>query len=170
MGSESNLHYLEVVKQPLARLCRRAEGLTLKIVCEKPLELEGVAVTHKLFSPADEVKDLHSFDVAIAPLVEDPWTRGKVSTKILAYMAVGLPVVASDVASNRLYVRTGENAVLAGTLSAWEESLAKLLAEPAERERLGAAARASVEREFSIGAVVPKYLELFRGLAPAEKP
>lgn len=165
MGTKSNLHYLEVVRQPLARLCRRVDGLQLKVVCEEALELEGVRIEPKTFAAAEEVRDLQSFDIAIAPLVEDPWTRGKISTKILAYFAAGLPVVASDVASNRLYVKNGENAWLAGTLSAWEERLEQLLANPDQRDALGAAARQCVEREFSIGAVVPRYLDLFRSLA-----
>lgn len=165
MGTESNLHYLDVVRQPLARLCRRVEGLTVRIVCEKPIELEGVKVEHRPFDAARESEDLRDFDLAIAPLVEDPWTRGKISTKVLAYFASGLPVVASDVASNRLYVKDGENALLAGTLPEWEEHLGALLQSPERRDQMGAAARASVEREFSIAAVVPKYVELFRILS-----
>lgn len=167
MGTESNLHYLDVVRQPLARLCRRIEGLTVRVVCEKPIALEGVNVEHKAFAADAESADLQAFDVAIAPLVEDPWTRGKISTKVLAYFASALPVVASDVASNRLYVKDGENAVLAGTLPQWEEHLTSLLQNPERRDQLGGAARASVEREFSIAAVVPKYVELFRAASTA---
>ncbi len=164
MGSESNLHYLEIVHRPLTRLCRRDEEIKLKIVCEKEPALPGVRVEHKRFDPAEEAADLGSFDIAIAPLVEDAWTRGKISTKILAYFATGLPAVASDVLSNRLYVTDGENALLAGTLQEWEDHLARLIAQPEERARLGAAARASVERDFSVGAMVPRYIQLFRFL------
>lgn len=170
MGSGSNLQYLEVVRQPLARLCRRIGDLTVRIVCEKALPLDGVRVDHKPFEAARESDDLHSFDIAIAPLVEDPWTRGKISTKILSYFAVGLPVVASDVASNRLYAKDGVNALLAGTLTEWEERLAELVGDPARRHALGGEARATVEREFSIGAMVPKYLELFRALVSSTVP
>lgn len=165
MGSESNLHYLEIVHRPLTRLCRREEEVKLKIVSEKEPPLPGVRVEHRRFDPARESADLASFDIAIAPLVEDAWTRGKISTKILAYFATGLPVVASDVLSNRLYAKDGENALLAGTLQKWEDHLAGLIAHPEERERLGAAARASVERDFSVSAMVPRYVELFRSLS-----
>ena len=95
--------------------------------------------------------------------------RGKVSTKVLAYFAAGVPVVASDVGANRLYVREGENGHLVGTLAQWEEKLAKLVEDPALRATMGAKARASAEQEYSIEALVPRYLALFEKLAAASR-
>ena len=161
MGTPQNLKSMELLKQPLARLCRRFDLLEVKIVCDAALPLEGVRLQQKPFSAADEVADVQSFDIAVAPLVEDPWTRGKTSTKILAYFAAGVPVVASDVSANRLYVREGENGFLAGTLQQWEERLAKLIDDPSLRAALGAKARETVEKEFSLDSAVPKYLALF---------
>jgi glycosyltransferase involved in cell wall biosynthesis len=170
MGTPSNLHSMSILQSPLARLCRRFEGVTVRVVCDDPLSLEGVRLEHRKFSAIDEVEDVRGFDVAVAPLVEDPWTRGKVSTKVLAYFAAGVPVVASDVGANRLYVREGENGWLVGTLAQWEERLAKLVEDPALRAAVGAKARASVEKDYSIEAAVPRYLSLFERLAKPVKP
>ena len=167
MGTPANLPALEMLQGPLARLCRRHEGLRVKVVCDEAPRLPGVRVEHKPYSPADETAEVRSFDVGIAPLVEDPWTRGKLSTKVLVYMAAGVPVVGSDVAANRLYLREGENGFLAGTLAQWEERLGRLVEEPALRREMGARARASAERDFSLAGAVPRYLELFRRLATA---
>jgi glycosyltransferase involved in cell wall biosynthesis len=164
MGTAANLASVEILRVPLARLCRRSEGITLKIVCEEPLAMEGVRVTHKKFVPGEEVEDVRSFDIAVAPLVEDPWTRGKVSTKLLAYFAAALPVVASDVTANRLYVRDGENGFLVGLLGQWEERLSKLVDDPELRRTVGARARQMAERDYSIDSAVPRYLALFERL------
>ncbi len=164
MGTPSNLASMEILRVPLLKLCRRHEKLVVKIVCEEALPLEGVRVIHKPFAAADEVADIRSFDIAVAPLVEDSWTRGKLSTKVLAYFAAGLPVVASDVSANRLYVKDGENGYLVGTLANWEERLGRLLEDAALRKSLGAKARASVEQDYSLTAAVPKYLALFESL------
>lgn len=169
MGTPTNLGSLEILKSPLTRLCRRHEGLRIKVVCEAPLALEGVRLIHQPFSAAHEVSDVRSFDIAIAPLVEDPWTRGKVSTKLLAYFGAGLPVVASDVNANRLYIRDGENGYLVGTLAQWEEKLTKLIESPELRKTVGAKARESAEKEFSLSAALPRYLALFEKLASASK-
>jgi glycosyltransferase involved in cell wall biosynthesis len=164
MGTPSNLHSLDIVRAPLQRLCRRFEHVQIKIVCEETLPMEGVRWVHKRFSPLEEVDDIRTFDIAVAPLVEDSWTRGKVSTKLLAYFAAGLPVVASDVNANRLYIKPGENGFLVGTLAQWEERLTALIGDPALRREIGGKARASAERDYSIAAAVPRYLELFQRL------
>jgi glycosyltransferase involved in cell wall biosynthesis len=161
MGTPSNLPSVEIVRAPLVRLCRRYEKLKVKVVCESPIALEGVRLIHQPFSPQFEVGDVRSFDIAIAPLVEDAWTRGKVSTKLLAYFGAGLPVVASDVNANRIYIRDGQNGFLVGTLGLWEERLAKLIEDPELRRTVGAKARESAEKEFSLAAALPKYLALF---------
>jgi glycosyltransferase involved in cell wall biosynthesis len=164
MGTPSNLPSVEIVRPPLARLCRRFESLSVKVVCESTIALEGVRLIHHPFSPAYEVSDVRSFDIAIAPLVEDSWTRGKVSTKLLAYFGAGLPVVASDVNANRLYIKDGVNGFLVGTLGQWEEKLAKLIDDPGLRRTVGAKARESAEKEFSLSAALPRYLALFEML------
>jgi glycosyltransferase involved in cell wall biosynthesis len=164
MGTPTNLPSVEIVRAPLVRLCRRYEKLKVKVVCESNLALEGVRLIHQPFSADYEVADVRSFDIAIAPLVEDPWTRGKLSTKLLAYFGAGLPVVASDVNANRLYIKDGENGFLVGTLGQWEEKLAKLIDDPELRRKIGAKARESAEKEFSLGAALPRYLSLFESL------
>jgi glycosyltransferase involved in cell wall biosynthesis len=170
MGTPSNLPSVEIVKAPLIRLCRRYEGLQVKVVCEEPIVMDGVRLLHQPFSAAQEVSDVRSFDIAVAPLVEDPWTRGKVSTKLLAYFGAGLPVVASDVTANRIYIRDGENGFLVGTLGQWEEKLTKLIESPELRKTMGAKARESAEAEFSLGAVLPRYLALFEKLVAKPQP
>lgn len=164
MGTPSNLPSVEILRAPLMRLCRRIEGLKLKIVCEESIALDGVPLIHTPFSAGHEVSDVRSFDIAIAPLVEDAWTRGKVSTKLLAYFGAGLPVVASDVNANRLYIKDGENGFLVGTLGQWEEKLGKLIESPDLRRSIGAKARESAEKQFSLQAALPKYLSLFERL------
>jgi glycosyltransferase involved in cell wall biosynthesis len=164
MGTPSNLRSVEIVRTPLTRLCRRYEGLKVKVVCESTIALEGVRLIHQPFSPDFEVSDVRSFDIAIAPLVEDPWTRGKVSTKLLAYFGAGLPVVASDVNANRIYIKDGVNGYLVGTLGQWEEKLSKLIDDPELRRTVGGRARESAEKEFSLSAALPRYLSLFEKL------
>ena len=75
MGTPSNLSSVEIVRSPLVRLCRRYDELKVKVVCESTIALDGVRLIHQPFSVEYEVSDVRSFDIAIAPLVEDSWTR-----------------------------------------------------------------------------------------------
>jgi glycosyltransferase involved in cell wall biosynthesis len=72
--------------------------------------------------------------------------------------------VASDVNANRLYIRDGENGYLVGTLGQWEEKLTKLIESVELRKSVGAKARESAEKEFSLSAALPRYLSLFEKL------
>ena len=51
-----------------------------------------------------------------------------------------------------------------GTLGQWEEKLTKLIESPELRKTVGAKARESAEKEFSLGAALPRYLALFEKL------
>ena len=164
LGSPSNLPHLEVLRPVLVRLSRRYEGLKLSVVCEKAPELEGVRVEHKPFAVEDEVADVRSFEIALAPLIEDAWTRGKTPTKLLSYFAAARPVVASDVQPHRLHVKDGHNGFLCGTLTQWEERLESLIEKPQLRGELGGHAREHVKKDHSLDAMVPKYLALLQKL------
>jgi glycosyltransferase involved in cell wall biosynthesis len=81
-------------------------------------------------------------DVFVLPSVEDGW--GLVTNEA---MAAGLPVIVSDHAGSAEIVRDGENGyvVPARNVDALAERLETLLRDPALRERMGRAARATVE-------------------------
>ena len=67
------------------------------------------------------------------PLEDTPWERGKCGYKLIQYMALGLPVVASAVGVNKHIVRHGENGFLAANPGEWRDALARLGMDPALR-------------------------------------
>ena len=87
------------------------------------------------------------------------------SLAALEAMALGRPVVLSEIGGAAEMVRPGENGFLfpAHDTPALVESLAAL-ADPAARERMGAAARATVEARFSERAMVDRYEGLLQQL------
>jgi glycosyltransferase involved in cell wall biosynthesis len=70
-------------------------------------------------------------------------------------MALGLPVVATDVPGTREALRSGETgwAVPYGDPAALADALERLVVDPAERARLGARGRAIVLEEFDERAI-----------------
>jgi glycosyltransferase involved in cell wall biosynthesis len=77
--------------------------------------------------------------------------------------AAGVPVVACAAGGVPDVVVDGVTGVLVptGDLGALRAALLRLLAAPAERRRLGAAARARAERRFSVGSLVAAHLSLY---------
>ncbi|MDQ4040195.1 MAG: glycosyltransferase [Actinomycetota bacterium] len=83
---------------------------------------------------------------------------------VLEAMAAGLPVVASAVGGLPEMVVDGETGVLVppGDPEALGRALARLVADPQERRRMGAAGRRRVEEHFDLPAFQAAHLELYR--------
>ena len=85
------------------------------------------------------------WDVAIAPLEDDAFTRCKSDLKYLDYGALGIPGVFSDVRPYRDTVRHRETGLLAANdEKAWADALEEIVSDAALRARLAASARAEV--------------------------
>jgi glycosyltransferase involved in cell wall biosynthesis len=83
---------------------------------------------------------------------------------VLEAMAAGLPVVASAVGGVPELVDDGETGVLVppGDPAALATALARLVADPALRERLGAAGRKRAAAEFSLAGFHQRHLAVYR--------
>jgi glycosyltransferase involved in cell wall biosynthesis len=82
---------------------------------------------------------------------------------LLEGMASGLPVIATDVAGSRQVVASGQNGILVppGDPGSLASSLTRLLADDAERARLGRAARELVEEQFSAARQAELHAEAY---------
>lgn len=90
-------------------------------------------------------------------------------TVLLEAMACGRPVVATAVSGALDVIQPGENGLLVPPHDPAEMAAAilRLLADPALAERLGRAARRTVEERYSWEKVGSRYLQLYQQLAEA---
>ena len=102
---------------------------------------------------------MSAWDIAIAPLVDGPFERGKCAYKVLQYAAAGLPAIVSPV---------GANVEVAGDLgyptpydsTAWVDVLVDLVrAAPRERAEIGVQAESAVSRMYSYAAWATEWLD-----------
>lgn len=162
-GSATTLRYLEELAPTLVRLRQRCD-FELRVIGGE-LEIEGLSVTCVPWRAETEVEDLSTLDVGLMPLSDDPWSRGKCALKALQYMALGVPPVVSPVGVNKAIIRHGENGFLAASGEDWIARLTELLGDTALRERLGRAARQTVEQEFSARVQAPRLARVLRQAA-----
>jgi glycosyltransferase involved in cell wall biosynthesis len=148
-GSHSTLQHLDAIRPALAELGRR-RSLRLRVVCDRaPERVSNVEMQYVPWRASSEASDLAPAHVGIMPLPDTEAARGKCGCKALQYMAIGRPVVVSPVGINRAIVEPGVNGYWAVTTPEWVARLEQLADDAALRARLGAAARMTVEREFS---------------------
>jgi len=175
IGQQSTLASLERAAAHLAAATRpssgrcpvpgRPPGLTLRVICDRSVQLPGVNVELRHWSSATEAAELAEGDIGINWLPDDGWSRGKCGLKVLQYMAAGLPVVANPVGMNRRMVVHGRTGFLASTPQEWAEAIARLAADPQLRRGMGAAGRRLVEQEYSVTGWGTRFAEVIHRVA-----
>jgi glycosyltransferase involved in cell wall biosynthesis len=161
IGSHSTVGYLDPIRPALQRLARRHPDLELHVIGAN-FELDGVNVVRHDWSLTTETELVGRCAIGLSPVPDDQWTRGKCGLKLLLYMAMGLPAVASPVGVHREIVTDGEDGRLADTPVAFESAIADLLSDRQARREIGQAARRRVESSYSIRAVGPCLARLLR--------
>ena len=148
--SDAQLHIVAGAR-PEFYLERYRDRVTLNL-SQPGIDLEGFV--------ADVRPAYERAAVVVAPLIASAGTN----IKILEAMAMGKAVVSTPAGVNGLDLAPGEDFILAPTAAAMAQAIEGLLAEPLHRERLGAAARRRVEREFGWDRIARRQAELYREL------
>lgn len=164
IGSRGTIKYLKMIAPVLDTLGRFFPDLSLKIVADDFFDLEHLEVIKKPWNYADEIRDLHSFDIGLMPLADDVWTRGKCGFKLLQCMAVRLPVVCSPVSMNTEIVSDGEEGFWARSSDEWIEKLGILIKDGNLRKSMGFKARKKVVTKYSLSKAAPLFVRYLQGV------
>lgn len=164
IGTPLTAEYLKPLKPVLSRLARERRIRVLLVGTDGvdawgsvDFPLECVRWTQQ-----DEVDQIRRMDLGIMPLPDEPFTRGKCGYKLLQYMAMALPTVASPVGVNPRIVRAGQTGFLASSADEWHRSLLRLIDDAAMRRAFGRAGRKIVESDYSLTGNVAKVERFLR--------
>ena len=150
LGSPSTEKYLLTLAPALHNL-HEQYGVRLTVISGPSGELLPLdhLIDRVAWSAANFARELTTGDIAIAPLSDTPYARGKCAYKILQYGAAGLPFVASPVGANDLATKR-LGGVAATTHDEWYDAVTSLLAIGEQtRHEMGRTARAAVEAHYS---------------------
>lgn len=166
MGTASNFPSLRPVLPSLLAALERVPRARLRLVSngELPEYAGHPRVEQWRWNEAGEVRALRSFDVGLMPLDDTELSRGKCGFKMIQYMAVGVPVLASAVGANIDIFAGSDAGALVAPGRDWGAALTALLEQRARFGEIGAVGRAHAVKHFSIDAVVDEYVRLFTKL------
>ena len=127
---------------------------------------ERLAIEHKVRFiewPEDADELVAACDLMVAPFLSERFS----SVNLLEAMAVGKPVIATDMGEQREIIKNGANGYLVtpGNVQELAGRILEILALPEELHRLGRQARLSAESysvEANVGRLQNLYLELAR--------
>jgi len=159
VGHSSNLAYLEAIAGPLREIAWRHPGFKLIVVADRRPRLEGVPMEFRPWTLENEFDCFSGIGIGLMPLDDSEWTRAKCAFKLLQFMALGIPAVASAVGMNREVVEHGRNGLLATTDNDWVNGLDELISQPSKRRKIGSAGRETVEESFNLPVVSNRLLK-----------
>lgn len=159
IGSPSTSAYLEMLL-PVWRLLVAKYDLQIRLIGAGDFRREGLEIINTPWDFDTEIPELHKFDIGVMPQPASDWTEGKFGSKMLQYMAVGVPAVISYSRANAEVMEDGVNGFLARSQEEWVERLSRLIEDPGLRERVGLAGRKTVESRFSLQARGPEFVAM----------
>ena len=137
IGSKSTLKYLADIKPVLENIGSRCKNVVLRIVCDAFFNLENMEVEKCKWSLDEQAEKLVTSDIALAPLSDNRFTRGKCGFKILQYAAAALPVVTSPIGVNSELVKDGITGFWATDDQQWIKKLISLIENKQLRTEMG---------------------------------
>jgi glycosyltransferase involved in cell wall biosynthesis len=158
IGSRSTQKYLLDVLPLLENASTTIKNLRLNVIADFELHSDVLPIDTIPWSLATETLELASSTIGIAPMTDDPWTRGKCGLKVLQYMASGLPVITSPYGVNRDLVEAGKTGFHAVSGQQWLDAIQTLATDSAQAAAMGGAGRQKCEAEFTLQATFKKLL------------
>ncbi len=163
IGSSSTRKYLESHRHIIEGIGTKFNNVTLKIIGDFTLNFSNIHTQCIPWSADTEIEELMKADIGIAPMDEDPWTKGKCALKIIQYMACGLPVISSNTGANAEIVKHNETGFLANNLDEWIHSIEKLQNDSL-RKKMGVNARKRVALKYTVDTQAKRMDDLFTKL------
>ena len=135
-----------------ADIARRGIGHAVRLVGRVPFEQIGGYLS----------------DSMVGWVTWQPFAKNQknIPTKLFEYMAFGLPVVSSDLASVRPYVQQRQNGLLANATDPADHATALLsmLRNPEAAAAMGRAGRARVEAHWKWAHIAPRMLKFYEAV------
>jgi glycosyltransferase involved in cell wall biosynthesis len=159
IGSPSTQKYLNLIKDVLGDLVEKFD-VKIHLIGANDTGFDHESFEEIRWSEDTYLDSLSKIDIGIMPLLDTEWERGKCGFKLLQYMGMHKPVIASPIGVNNDIVDSGVNGFLAGTIDEWKIALEVLIKNPNLREEMGLKGREKVEANYSIDGASKQILNV----------
>jgi glycosyltransferase involved in cell wall biosynthesis len=164
-GYRENLEPMLMLRPILERLIAET-GREVRLVLHTnlPSREDGI-VTWLKWRRKDWEKVLARSDIAVViKPSDDPFQQKKPPSKVISYLAAGIPVVCTPSVSDQLVIEHDRTGFFANDEEEWYTILRALIEEDGLRERIGRAGRDHVLDHYRIEVIADRHLAFFDGL------
>jgi glycosyltransferase involved in cell wall biosynthesis len=160
-GSPSTVGNLQLIREPLRTIGQRPDAALL-FIGASDFGLPEVPHTGLEWHADREVEDLRRLDVGLLPVPLTAWTPHKLYLKLIQYMALGIPPVATPLGTNPLIIEQGTSGFLARDSAEWLRAVERLIEDADLREQIGKRAAELAHERYTLQANAEKIVAAFR--------
>lgn len=158
-GTHTTTQYIQSIV-PVLEEIKKKYDFEFRLISNHPPEFEIPNLNYVKWQKKTEIEDLSKINIGLMPLEETVWSKGKCAFKALQYMSLEIPAVVSPVGMNKEVIQNGENGFLCNSTEEWISTIEKLIQDIELRKSIGKAGRKTVEENYSVQALIPKYLKI----------
>ena len=165
IGSPSTTVYLKEVIPALNKFFLSKKNIKFKIIGAKSFGFRDLPIEFHDWKLEEEYYLLSKCHVGIMPLFNDKWSKGKCAFKLLQYMAVGIPVIASPIGENLNVVKNNYNGYFARDTEEWLKYFEKLYNKRSLIKLMGKRGIKKIELNYDIEKLKSKLLHNLKQVA-----
>jgi glycosyltransferase involved in cell wall biosynthesis len=162
IGGNHNLYLLNPVIEALNNISKKFnfELIIISGVTNHNFQ-SNFPITYLKYDLSSEIDDLLKIDIGLMPLENDDISKGKCGFKLIQYMGLGIPGIASAITVNKEIVHDGINGWLVHDIEDWETILLKALNNISSIAVLGENARNTIKDNYSFISNINNYQKIF---------
>jgi Glycosyltransferase len=159
IGGNQNLFLLKNIIPALNRVADEYSIRLLVIAGVDDYNFEAkFPIEYVRFSLETEKEYLRKMDIGLMPLLDDEVSRGKCGFKLLQYMGLAVPGIASAVTINMEIIQDGQNGWLVDPTVDWYDTLILVIKQKDRWKEIGHNAHQTVDSRYSFKANEDRYI------------
>tara|TARA_Y100000768_G_scaffold387849_1_gene380594 strand:- start:1200 stop:2270 length:1071 start_codon:yes stop_codon:yes gene_type:complete len=162
-GTFSSIPYLDSIKRVLIKL-KKERDFKLLLITNFNYEFPEMDLEVIEWKKDTEILDLNRIDIGLYPIHMDEWSLGKGGLKIMQYMSVGIPGVATDFGTAQHIINHGSNGFLVSQEDEWVDVLKLLIDNKKLRKKIGSQALNDLKKNYSYNAVKHLYINILNSV------
>lgn len=162
IGTPSTTHYLKKLI-PVINNIKKIRNLDIKLIGADEKKIKNLKYIKIDWNENTEIKEISRCHIGIMPLTNTKWEKGKCAYKILQYMALKLPVIASPVGVNKEIIVDRENGMLANSEDEWYKKIINLIDDKNLSKKISINGYKMVKREFNLENYKEKLYDVLKG-------
>lgn len=159
-GTFSNLKHLDIIVSVLQDL-EKQYVFDFLVIADQDPQIELKNYRFITWNEETEITDLLNCNIGVMPLEDNMFSRGKCGFKLIQFMALGIPTLASPVGVNTDIVDENINGFLCSTYEEWRNAFEKLITNEELRSKMGSAGREKIHSFYSVASNSENFVSLF---------